>query len=329
MKKFKQLILFSAGLFLAAVVKAAGVSGANANVTVTSHAPGMDKIVPCGLEFHATTKDVPWSFRAFVDFKANAPQQLVEPNPSLISLRIGETATYRTSNPENIEEEVTGSITLFKVDVKIGLLSEMFEETIGAFIHHSRFSHVGKHIGALRPVRIRCFPANRPGNEKINLDFPAGDLLVKHGNTFEEAKHSYKVNEIGHIRFFLQGLTISPTRRNYSIKATHNINGCSDIAKYTVVGIGDPDYNHDDREDIDDDDDDDDDEREDIGKDDDDDERDGKDDDDDDDERDGKDDDDDDEKDHGRHHHNHHHHHKDGDKDKGGKDFSKWDWIWN
>ena len=316
MRQIKQWTLLIPAIAMGCIAWAANPSGANAIVTVHSRGPGIEKIVPMGLDFHVTAENLPAHSRCHVDFVARPPQQLVEPDPSLVSLRPGETVTYRTTNPENQEDEISGKLTLFRVDVMIGAIGEKLEEKVGAKILRSPFSHAGKRHGVLMPVKIRCIPANRPGNEKILLRFPAGHLLVKSAGVYKEAKTSYRVDEIGKLRFFLQGLQLSSEKRDFAITATHSGNGCHDTATYTVVGKPtdiEGSIDKDDDDDRDDAEKDDDDDRDDAEKDDDDDDRDDDDKDDDDDDRDDddKDDDDDDDRDDDD---------KDDDDDDAGKD---------
>lgn len=89
----------------------------------------------------------------------------------------------------------------------------------------------------MKPVKIRCLPAGRPDDEKIDLTFPSGHLLEKVGTTYQAAQSSYKANEIGGKSFWLLGHEPSWAERDRVILAEHNINGCKDEAKYTVVKV--------------------------------------------------------------------------------------------
>jgi len=62
-------------------------------------------------------------------------------------------------------------------------------------------------------------------------------LLEKVGTTYQAAQSSYKANEIGGKSFWLHGHAASGALRDYAIKAEHSVNGCEDVAKYTVAKV--------------------------------------------------------------------------------------------
>ena len=199
----------------------------------------MENIVPVDLDFHITTTNVDDSFMADVDVTSISPWELISPDPKSFQMSAGDMVPYEVRNINDIEEIVSGKIILFKVDVEINGVGEYKEETEGAFAGYVSCSNGYNQacVDALKPVSIRCFPADRPDGERIKLTFPEGHLLEKIGDTYQLAQSSYKVNEIGSRKFYLHGHTPSGSMRDYEITAEHNINGCHDEAKYTIISL--------------------------------------------------------------------------------------------
>jgi hypothetical protein len=228
------------GLGLLAVA-ALAVSASNSYVKVDCSTVGVDGIVPIGLDFHITTTNVADSFTANVTVTNISPFELVAPVPSSFNMSIGESTLYTVKNKDNIEEaSISGNIILFKVDVEIDGVGEDKEEIEGAFVNYASCENGISSpacVGAMKPVKIRCLPANRPDNEMIILTFPAKHLLEKVGDNYQAAQSSYKVKEIANKKFFLHGHAPSVALRDYEIKATHNLNGCHDVAKYTIAKV--------------------------------------------------------------------------------------------
>jgi hypothetical protein len=234
-----RVIVFA--LCLLAVV-ALAVSASNSYVKVDCSTVGVDGIVPIGLDFYITTTNVADSFTPNVTVTKISTFELVAPIPSTFNMYIGESKLYEVKNQNNIEEtKISGNIILFKVDVEIDGVGEDKEETEGAFVNYASCENGGISspacAGAMKPVKIRCLPANRPDNEMIILTFPAKHLLEKVGDNYQAAQSSYKVKEIANKKFFLHGHAPSGALRDYEIKATHNLNGCHDVAKYTIAKV--------------------------------------------------------------------------------------------
>ena len=120
-----------------------------------------------------------------------------------------------------------------------GARAEDKEETEGAFVGYADCANGFDPacVAAMKPVKIRCLPANRPDGERIVLTFPPGHLLEKVGTTYQAAQSSYKANEIGGKSFWLHGHAASGALRDYEIKAEHSVNHCKDEAKHTVVKV--------------------------------------------------------------------------------------------
>jgi len=233
-----RVIVFA--LCLLAVV-ALAVSASNSYVTVDCSTVGVDGIVPIGLDFYITTTNVADSFTPNVTVTKISTFELVAPVPSSFNMSIGESKLYTVKNKDNIEEaSISGNIILFKVDVEIDGVGEDKEETEGAFAGYAPCNNGvmdGVCETAMKPVKIRCLPANRPDDEKIILTFPRGHLFEKVGDAYNPAQSFYKVKEINSKEFYLHGHEPSESIRNFEIKATHNLNGCHDVAKYTVAKI--------------------------------------------------------------------------------------------
>ena len=232
---------FRCGLAVGASFLAVGAVAASAGndyVEVSSSTPGVVEVVPVGMDFHITTANVSDAF------KANAVNpapgwNLISPNPASFEMTVGGSKGYEVRSQSNEEDKAGGNIFLFKVDVEIDGVGEDKEETEGAFVGYADCANGFDPacVAAMKPVRIRCMPAKRPDGERIVLTFPPGHLLEKIGTTYQAAQSSYKANEIGGKSFWLHGHAASGAVRDKAIKAEHNINGCKDEAKYTVVKV--------------------------------------------------------------------------------------------
>ena len=237
-----------AGASLLAVA-ARAVSAANDYVEVGSSTTGVVEVVTVGLDFHITTTNVPDAFVADVEVEATSGWRLLSPNPASFKMSVGEKRGYEVCNENNEEDKAGGDILLFKVDVEIDGVGEDKEVTEGAFVGYADCANGFDPacVAAMKPVRIRCLPANRPDGERIVLTFPPGHLLEKIGTTYQAAQSSYKANEIGGKSFWLHGHEPSWAERDRVILAEHNINGCKDEAKFSVVSAGftvESDYPH-------------------------------------------------------------------------------------
>ena len=217
---------------------ALAASSNNGYVEVRSDTPGVVDVVPVGMDFHITTTNVPDTFKATVTVSPVSGWDLRSPDPATFQMAVGGRAGYEVRNQSNEEDEASGDIFLFKVDVEIAGVGEDKEETEGAFAVYADCSQGYSDpacVAAMKPVKIRCLPAGRPADETIDLTFPAGHLLEKVGTTYQAAQSSYKANEIGGKSFWLHGHAASGAVRDYEIKAEHNINRSKDEAKYSVL----------------------------------------------------------------------------------------------
>ena len=221
---------------LAAICVRSGLaaSAQNAFVKVESNTPGVDKVVvmaqPAG-EFHITTKNVENNFHADVYLTGLGG---VAVTPAHAKMTLGQTVAWKAVEELVEEAPVAGTIVLFRVDVEIDKVGEDQEDGAGALVDYADCSdgidepHCKQ---ALKHVKLGCTPSNRPENERINLTYPAGHLYVKKGNTYSPPEASYTAKEIHTISFYLHGHELGAG----AITATHNLNGCSDTASFTVV----------------------------------------------------------------------------------------------
>ena len=221
---------------LAAICVRSGLaaSAQNAFVKVESNTPGVDKVVvmaqPAG-EFHITTKNVENNFHADVYLTGLGG---VAVTPAHAKMTLGQTVAWKAVEELVEEAPVSGTIVLFRVDVEIDKVGEDQEDGAGALVDYADCSdgidepHCKQ---ALKHVKLGCTPSNRPENERINLTYPAGHLYVKKGNTYSPPEASYTAKEIHTISFYLHGHELGAG----AITATHNLNGCSDTASFTVV----------------------------------------------------------------------------------------------
>lgn len=191
------------------------------------------------MDFHITTANVSDAFKANVAVNPAPGWNLISSNPASFEMTVGGSKGYEVRSQSNEEDKAGGNIFLFKVDVEIDGVGEDKEETEGAFVGYADCANGFDPacVAAMKPVRIRCMPAKRPDGERIVLTFPPGHLLEKIGTTYQAAQSSYKANEIGDKSFWLHGHAASGAVRDKAIKAEHNINGCKDEAKYTVVKV--------------------------------------------------------------------------------------------
>lgn len=234
---FWRVFIFMFGLLFCAN-QAKAVSAENEFVRVSCDTEGVRGIVAVGTAFHLITMNVDDSFIASVQVEPKAGWQLLSASPLMLSP--GRQAFYRVQNILNSEIEETGEVILFKVDVEIDGIGESLEESEGAFVGYADCSDGYSNTNctfAMKSVKIRCLPDNRPDNEEIVLQFSSGQLLEKVGETYQTAKSSYKVQEIASKSFWLHGHAVSTSPHDYEIKAEHNINHCKDIAKYTVFEL--------------------------------------------------------------------------------------------
>lgn len=225
------LMVLAAALCMESVLAA---SAQNAFVKVESTTPGVEAVVvvaqPAG-EFHITTRKVNNNFHADVYITGLVG---VAVTPSYAKMTLGQTVTWKAVEELVEEAPVSGTIVLFRVDVEIDGVGEDGEDGAGASV---AYADCPGGIGdpacekALVHVKIGCTPSNRPENERINLAYPAGFLYVKKGNTYSPAENSYTAKEIHTLNFRLHGHALGAG----AITATHNINGCSDTANFTVV----------------------------------------------------------------------------------------------
>ena len=234
---------FQCGLVAGLSLLAGGVWAASAKnnyVEVSSSTPGVVEVVTVGLDFHITTANVPDAFVADVEVEAASGWRLLSPDPASFKMSVGEKRGYEVCNENNEEDKAGGDILLFKVDVEIDGVGEDKEVTEGAFVGYAEcdWGFDPACVAAMKPVKIRCLPANRPDGERIVLTFPPGHLLEKVGTTYQAAQSSYKANEIGGKSFWLHGHAASGALRDYEIKAEHSVNHCKDEAKYTVIRVG-------------------------------------------------------------------------------------------
>ena len=223
-------------MMLAAICVRSGLaaSAQNAFVKVESNTPGVDKVVvmaqPAG-EFHITTKQVGNNFQADVYLTGLGG---VAVTPAHAKMTLGQTVVWKAVEELVEEAPVSGTIVLFRVDVEIDNVGEDQEDGAGALVD---FADCSNGIDdkdcqkALKHVKIGCTPSNRPENERINLTYPAGSLFVKKGDTYSPPEASYTAKEIHTIGFYLHGHALGAG----AITATHNLNGCSDTANFTVV----------------------------------------------------------------------------------------------
>ena len=219
---------------------ALAASSNNGYVEVRSDTPGVVDVVPVGMDFHITTTNVPDTFKATVTVSPVSGWDLRSPDPATFQMAVGGRAGYEVRNQSNEEDEASGDIFLFKVDVEIAGVGEDKEETEGAFAVYADCSQGYSDpacVAAMKPVKIRCLPANRPDGERIVRTFPSGHLLEKIGTTYQAAQSSYKANEIGGKSFWLHGHAASGAERDKAVQAEHDVNGCKDAAKYTVVKV--------------------------------------------------------------------------------------------
>ena len=218
--------------------RAEAASAENEYVTVSCGTAGVENIVVVGDGFHLTTVNVGESFSASVQVVAQPGWELL--SAASLTLSPGGISVYTVRNIANPEIEESGDIILFKVDVEISGIGEDKEETEGALAGYADcgegYSNTNC-LAAMKSVTIRCLPANRPDDEEITLSFPSGHLLEKVGATYQIANSSYKACEIGSKSFWLHGHTSSTSLYDYEIKAEHSVNGCKDVAKYTVVKV--------------------------------------------------------------------------------------------
>ncbi|NLE41275.1 MAG: hypothetical protein GX615_05535, partial [Lentisphaerae bacterium] len=191
------------------------------------------------MDFHITTANVSDAFKANVAVNPAPGWNLISSNPASFEMTVGGSKGYEVRSQSNEEDKAGGNIFLFKVDVEIDGVGEDKEETEGAFVGYADCANGFDPacVAAMKPVRIRCMPAKRPDGERIVLTFPPGHLLEKIGTTYQAAQSSYKANEIGDKSFWLHGHAASGAVRDRVILAEHNINGCKDEAKYTVVKV--------------------------------------------------------------------------------------------
>lgn len=214
-------------VLLATTKVSRAVEESNGYVSVEATGSHVDRIVKVGNDFHIVTTNAPLSMKADVTVEGIDPWELDSDDD--FQLGIGDSIGWEAHNKDDDEEPgEEGNIILFKVDVEIGNIGELVEESEGAWLEYCTDGSVSL------PVSIRCYPANRPDNEMINLSFSAGHLQELDGTTWKPAKTSYKANEIGSVTFRLVGITPSVRERDYSITAVHSANGCGDSAKYTV-----------------------------------------------------------------------------------------------
>ena len=230
---------FRCGLAVGASFLAVGAVAASANngyVEVSSSTPGVVEVVPVGMDFHITTANVSDAFKANVAVNPAPGWNLISPNPASFEMTVGGSKGYEVRSQSNEEDKAGGNIFLFKVDVEIDGVGEDKEETEGAFVGYADCANGFDPacVAAMKPVKIRCLPAGRPDDEKIDLTFPSGHLLEKVGTTYQAAQSSYKANEIGGKSFWLHGHAASGTLCDDAIKAEHSVNRCKDEAKYTV-----------------------------------------------------------------------------------------------
>ena len=233
---------FRCGLAVGASFLAVGAVAASAGndyVEASSSTPGVVGVVPVGMDFHITTANVSDAFKANVAVNPAPGWNLISPNPASFEMTIGGSKGYEVRSQSNEEDKAGGNIFLFKVDVEIDGVGEDKEETEGAFVGYADCANGFDPacVAAMKPVKIRCLPANRPDGERIVLTFPPGHLLEKIGTTYQAAQSSYKANEIGGKSFWLHGHAASGAERDKAIQVEYNINRCKDEAKYTVVKV--------------------------------------------------------------------------------------------
>lgn len=231
------IVLFSVGNL--------GAAG-NAYVSVEPISkPGLGSIAePYPNEFHITTCDVEDNFSIEVRITALYPyvfsmSETETITEKTITLGVGGTAGWSVVSTENEgEESVSGLIILFKVDVQIDGVGEEDEVTEGALVDYASCAD-GYNTAACRslfkPVSIRCLPSNRPDEELIILSFTSHHLLEKVDGEYVDAQSDYKIKELGQKTFALHGHDVSGAMRDCSVVATHNVNCCTDSAKYTII----------------------------------------------------------------------------------------------
>jgi len=209
-----------------AAASARAASADNAFVKVESGAPGVEKIVAVGRDFHIVTADVDISFSADVGVEAKAPWLLT--SGASVKAKAGNAVGYSVKNAVNSEETESGEIVVFAVEVQIDGLKGKKGEIEFADCSDGFDSAC---ISAFRNVKIACKPGKRPAGEMIELAFAAGHLLEKVGDEYRPAKSAYAVNEIGSRHFVLHGHAPG----DFSITAKHSVNGASGSASYRVV----------------------------------------------------------------------------------------------
>ena len=238
-----------------AVLAAAGNLGAasagNAFVTVTAvnktnyndSARGIGSVVPVKLDFHITTCHVEENFVAAVTVTANYPYKLT--SSEKFDMGLGETEKWSVVNESNpTEETATGEIILFKIDVEIDGVEEAMEETEGAYAVYSncelfckedKNQHDPKCVKYFKEVKFKFWPDDRP-KDKIEITTPEGFLFEVKNNQYIPVpeKSTYTMKQMQEKKFVLHGHEYSKAARDREIKAGFQINGTTDIAKFTV-----------------------------------------------------------------------------------------------
>lgn len=220
------------------VTQLRAASARNEFVEVSSSTPGVDAVVavkePAG-EFHVTTRDVEEGFHADVHIQG---LNGVVAKPADARMALGQTVEWSAVEALVEEAPVSGTIVLFRVDVEIDGIGEDEETAVGAQVV---YADCAGGIGSkncrkeLKHVKVSCTPSNRPETERIVLAYPAGHLFEKQGNEYVPAAESYTAKEIHSKNFYLHGHAVSTQPRDCAVTATHSVNGCSDVANYTVV----------------------------------------------------------------------------------------------
>lgn len=219
-------------VLLATTEVSPAVEASNGYVSVEATGSHVESIVKVGNDFHIVTKDAPQSTKADVTVSGIDPWDL--DSDSDFQLGIGESKGWAAHNTDDDEEPgEEGNIILFKVDVEICGVGESKEESDGAWInYHGQYDATDNQY-----VQIRCYPRNRPDDEKIILTFPDGMLFEVVNGVRIPARTQYRANEISSILFQILGTQASTNENDFSISARHSINGCSDTAKFTVHRI--------------------------------------------------------------------------------------------
>lgn len=240
LKRILTTLIQGGGLSLSLLAVPLLMAAGNNYVNVSSDTTGVVEIIPVSeTDFDITTANVSNQFKADVTVTGKSPWVIKPDDPMTDNLAPGGSIGYTVEHSIEPEPLVSGTITLFKVEVVMGAAGEDGDSSSGAFLPYSYYDGVllsDDNIASMMPVTIRCLPQKHAG-DSINIVCNGGLLYEKVGSSYKPAQESYPVEGIESRAFHILGSELSSSPHDFEIKATHSANECEGSAKYTVFAV--------------------------------------------------------------------------------------------